>query len=126
VSLLMEEAEIVYDPEFNNAKQLVAIIDDLGFTATLKGLPPHPGSSENGHHKSAAITTMKTHHRRTDSATSLVGMTEGDATVFLDIVGMTCGNCVTTITNALKENKWCLDASANYALHVWILTTVLD
>lgn len=118
VSLLMEEAEIVYDPEFNNAKQLVSCIDDLGFTATLKGLPPHPNS--DGHTtRSGAVTTMKpgSHHRRNDSATSLVGVGEADATVFLEIGGMTCGNCVTSITNALLEHKWCIEATANYALH---------
>jgi Cu+-exporting ATPase len=103
VSLEKEHAVIVYDPLLTTEDKMTEVIEDCGFDVSLSSLSSHPVRTMDPSMPSSS-SSAATPLIQEEEITSLG--TETDlATVQLEIHGMTCASCVTSIERALSSHK---------------------
>ncbi|XP_065484368.1 copper-transporting ATPase 2 isoform X2 [Caloenas nicobarica] len=91
VSLSDGTGTIHYDPAVTNGEELRAAIEDMGFDASVLTEPPPQGCASDALPDSPHL----------DGPNQLSGMTTEKC--FLQITGMTCASCVSTIERNLQK-----------------------
>lgn len=91
INLLLENAEVLYDPQLITAEKIAQVIDDIGYEAKLvsSGVPSITGEDSQSPQKG------------------------GKRTVFINVSGMTCASCVNTIDQALAALPFVISSSVN-------------
>lgn len=91
INLLLENAEVLYDPQLITAEQITQVIDEIGYEATLvsSGVPSTTGENSTSPQKGSKRT------------------------VVVNISGMTCASCVNTIDQALAALPFVISSSVN-------------
>jgi Cu+-exporting ATPase len=91
VSLLLENGEVVYDPQLITAEKVTQVIEEIGYEARLisSGVPSTTTGESSGQ------------------------MKEGKRSLVINIGGMTCASCVNTIDHALAALPYVISSSVN-------------
>lgn len=123
VSLITERAAVEFDPTIISPEDIVEIIEDSGFDATLISTSSLFPSTENS---TPISSTTSTH--RTAQASSLIPPASSSnnnnssdpdlnpiKSVKINVYGMTSASCATSVEDAVRELNGVKDAVANVA-----------
>ena len=91
INLLLENGEVVYDPQLITAEKITQVVEEIGYEARLisSGVPSTMAGGSSGQND------------------------EGKRTVVINIGGMTCASCVNTIDHALAALSYVTSSSVN-------------
>ncbi|XP_037552419.1 copper-transporting ATPase 2 [Nematolebias whitei] len=110
VSLKEKKGEINFDPSLTEPEQLRALIEEMGFDASLKESDPSIQSQEN--HKppdppssSRAVTSNGSGSQVTSAGCRLNSPEAKVQKCFISVTGMTCASCVANIERHMLKHK---------------------